>query len=54
MKKINKNVNVNARPRDDFSCELQFSQMKMEHLKKKHKFHPLLVQFISKKDPTNL
>ena len=32
MKKINKNVN--ARPRDHFSCELQFSQMKMEHSKK--------------------
>ena len=34
MKKINKNVNVNARPRDDFSCELQLSRMKMEHSKK--------------------
>ena len=43
MKKINKNVNA----RDDFSCKLQFSQMKMEHLKKRHKSHSLLVHFIS-------
>ena len=35
--------------RDDFSCELQFSQTKMELLKKRHKSHSLLVQFICKK-----